>query len=136
MRLRNRFLLGSVLPTVLLVVGLSLLLATGIGKREAPAIVFFASLFAVPAVLLLNCWVLFIAWSSSTRIALAAAVLPGLFALGALLAIHSTGGWQQLGMAVLMPFLPVPMRHLELLAGLWAVALVIVLLWAHRIETK
>ena len=101
--------------------------------REAPMIVFFAALSAVPAVVLLNSWVLFVPWQRRASLLAAAAVLPAIFALGSALFIHGTGRWQELGMSPLVPFLMVPMRGLGMMTALWALAVVALLLAAQRL---
>lgn len=84
MPLHAKILFGLVLPAAALVVAVALVLATGRGKRQAPAILFFASLVALPGLLLFNCWTMFVAWSSRVRLVLSAAALPAFFVLGAL----------------------------------------------------
>lgn len=127
---RTRFWLGSVLPVLILVGLVALLIATGIGRREAPMIVFFASLVAVPGLVLANCWTLFIAWTSRVRLLLSAAALPALFFLGALLFTHGASRWQEAGMLVLAPFMHIPMHNIGWLAVAWLAALVGLLLSA------
>lgn len=131
-----RFWLGSVVPSLGLGVVVALLLTTGAGKREAPTIVFFASLIAVPALVLLNGWVLFVEWRRRSRLIASASVLPAVVALGCLLFVHGSGRWQELGMLPLVPFLMVPMRGLSMLAAAWALALVVLVVAARRMATK
>jgi len=130
MPLRTKFWLGLVLPAATLVVAIALVLASGRGRREAPAIVFFASLVAVPALVLVNCWTLFVAWSSRVRLVLSSAALPALFVLGAVAFVHGADGWQKAGMLVLAPFMHFPMRHVGLLAAAWLGAVLGLLLTA------
>jgi uncharacterized membrane protein (Fun14 family) len=132
----TRFWLGSFLPALALGAIVGLLIATGEGRREAPMIVFFASLVAVPALALLNSWVLFVNWYQRSRLVASASVLPGVFALGCILFIHGSGRWQELGMLPLLPFLMVPMNGLGTLAVLWAVALAALLIAARRLDAS
>jgi hypothetical protein len=114
---------------------IGLLLITGDGKREAPMIVFFASLVAVPAVILLNCWVLFVSWRRPSRLLASALVLPALVLLGSVLFIHGSESWQELGMLLLAPFLMVPMNSLGLVAILWLLAIVVLVYLAKHLST-
>jgi hypothetical protein len=134
--IRTRFWLGSILPALILVGLVALLLATGRGRREAPMIVFFASLVAIPGLVLANCWTLFVRWSSPVHLALSAAALPSLFLLGAVLFVHGTGRWQEVGMLVLAPFLHIPLSHIGWLAAAWLAALVGLLLSAKQVAMR
>lgn len=136
MPLRFKFWLGLILPGAVLVAVVAFLLVTGSGKREAPAIVFFASLVAVPALVLANCWTLFVDWSSRVSLVLSAAVIPALFVLGALLFIHGAGRWQEAGIILLAPFLHLPMRHIGWLAMGWVAALAGLLLAARYLAAR
>jgi hypothetical protein len=129
----GRFLLGAVLPALALAAVVGLLIATGGGLREAPMIVFFAALFAVPAVVLLNCWVLFVSWPRRTPLVGSGLLLPAIFALGSALFIHGSGRWQEIGMLPLVPFMMAPTRGLGILAVVWALAVVALLLVAQRL---
>jgi hypothetical protein len=133
-RLSTKFWLGAVIPTIGLALVVAAAIATGRGKSEAPIVLFFASLFAVPAVLLLNCWVLFVAWSSRIRMLAAACAIPAVVGFGALLTVHGTGRWQDAGMFMLLPFLAVPATYPRAVAAVWAVALLVVLLVARAVQ--
>jgi hypothetical protein len=131
-----RFWLGSILPAVALAGVVGLLVTTGAGKREAPMIVFFASLIAVPGIVLLNGWVLFVPWRRRASLVAAASVLPAIVALGCALFVHGSGRWQELGMLPLAPFLLVPTTRLGTFAVLWVLAIVALLLTARHIAAK
>lgn len=134
--IRTRFWLGTILPALVLVVLTSLLLATGGGRGEAPMIVFFASFMAIPGLVLANCWTLFIAWQSRVRLAMSAAALPALFWLGALLFVHSTGRWREVGVLALSPFLSIPMGHTAWLAAAWLATLMVLLFLAKYFAAR
>jgi len=127
----TRFWLGSVLPALALGLFIALVLATGQGRQEAPIILFFASLVAVPMVVLLNCWVLFVNWRLRLRLVASACVLPALIGIGSLLFVHGAGRWQDAGLVVLLPFLMVPMRGIGVLTALWTVSIAGLLLAAR-----
>lgn len=129
----ERFWLGPVLSALAMGAVVCMVIVTGAGTREAPMIVFFASLVAVPVVALLNCWVLFVRWQRRALLVLSASVLPAIFAIGCGLLVHGSGRWQEFGMLLLAPFLAVPMRGLGTLAVLWTLAMVALLLTARRI---
>lgn len=131
-----RFWLGSVIPSLVLAMLVGLLLATGNGKREAPLMVFFTSLFAVPAIILLDCWVLFVNWQKRSLLIAAGAAIPAIYLFGCLLFIHGSGSWQALGMLALLPFMSVPMRDLGTLTALWVLAIVALLIMARRMTTN
>jgi hypothetical protein len=97
-------------------------------------LVFFTSLVAVPAVLLLNCWVLFVAWSSLTRLLVAACAIPAFVSMSAVLVVHGTGHWQEAGMIMAYPFLLIPVTYPKAVGALWAVVLLIVLLLARAVQ--
>lgn len=131
-----RFLLGSILPAFLLGLCFLIILAGGRGKGEAPMVVFFASLVAVPAVILLNCWVLFIPWHSLLRLFAFASILPAIITLGSALFVYGSGFLQNSGLVVLLPFLCVPMRGLRLLTTVWAIAVASLLFTAWRVDAR
>lgn len=128
-----RFWLGAVLPAVALGLLIALVVATGQGRREAPMILFFASLVAVPAVMLVNSWVLFVDWASRSRLLAAALVIPAVVGVGGVLVVHGTGRWHQLGMLVLLPFLKVPLTYPRVALALWLLAVVAAFLAAKRV---
>ena len=102
LRVSTKFWLGAVTPAIGLALVVAAALATGQGKAEAPLLLFFASVVAVPGVLLLNCWVLFVAWSSRIRMLVAACAMPALVGLGALLVVHGTGHWREAGIFIFL----------------------------------
>jgi hypothetical protein len=134
LRLSTKFWLGAVIPAIGLALLMTAVIASGRGKGEAPMLVFFTSLAAVPAVLLLNCWVLFVAWSSLTRLLVAGCAIPAFVSMGAVLLVHGTGRWGEAGMIVLYPFLLIPVTYPRAVGSLWAVVLLIVLLVARAVQ--
>jgi hypothetical protein len=99
-------------------------------------IVFFASLTAVPALVLLNCWVLFVDWPRRFLLVASASVLPAVLALGCILFVHGSGRWQELGLIPLVPFLMVPMNGLGTLGVLWALSIALLLIAAQRVVAR
>jgi hypothetical protein len=125
----TRFWLGSVLPALALALLIALVVTTGRGRQEAPMVLFFASLFAVPLVVLLNCWV---NWRLRLRLVASASVLPAIVGIGSVLFVHGAGRWQEAGMLILLPFLAVPMRGIGVMTALWAISIAGLLLAARR----
>ena len=134
LRLSTKFWLGAVLPAIGLALVVAAAIATGRDRAEAPMLLFFASLVAVPGVLLLNCWVLFVAWSSGIRMLVAACAIPALVGLGSLLVVHGTGHWQEAGFAILLPFLMVPITYPRTVGAAWVLLLLVVLLIARGVQ--
>jgi hypothetical protein len=134
----SRFWFGALIPTVVLAAMLAGVLATGSGKREAPIVVFFASLVAVPATLLANQWTLFVQWRSCGSALLAGLVIPAVLVLAAMLGIHGSGRVQAAGFLVWLPFIAVPTRTstLQLLALIWAVMLLAAFVAAWRLQRR
>jgi hypothetical protein len=95
-------------------------------------VLFFASLFAVPLVMLLNCWVLFVNWRLRLRLVASASVLPAIVGIGSVLLVHGAGRWREAGMLILLPFLAVPMRGIGVMTALWAISIAGLLLAARR----
>jgi hypothetical protein len=134
LRLSTKFWLGAVVPAIGLALVFAAAIASGRGKGEAPMLVFFVSLVAVPAVLLLNCWVLFVAWSSPMRMLTAASMIPAVVGIGAVLVVHGTGRWVEAGMFLLFPFLLIPETNPRAVGAVWAVMLLVVLLAARAVQ--
>lgn len=125
----TRFWLGAVIPTAGLALVFAATIASGHGRAEAPLLLFFTSLVAVPAVLLLNCWVLFVAWSSRLSMLVAAGTIPAIVGLSGVLVVHGTGHWQEAGVYMLLPFLAIPITYPRAIGAMWAAGLLAVL-WA------
>ena len=136
LRLSTKFWLGAVIPAIGLALVVTVELATGQGEAEAPMLLFFASLVAVPGVLLLNCWVLFVAWSSRIRMLVAACAIPALVGLGAVLLLHGTGHWREVGIVILLPFQMVPMIYPRVVGAVWVLLLLAVLLAARAVQRR
>jgi hypothetical protein len=134
LRVSTKFWLGAFIPAIGLALVVAAALATGHDKAEAPMLLFFASLVAVPGVLLLNCWVLFVAWSSGIRMLAAACAIPAVVGLGSLLVVHGTGRWQEAGIAILLPFLMVPITYARTVGAVWVLLLLVVLLVAGAVQ--
>ena len=130
----TKFWLGVVIPAIGLALVVTAALATGQGKAEAPMLLFFASLVAVPGVLLLNCWVLFVAWSSRIRMLVAACAIPAVVGLGALLVVHGTGHWQEAGLFIFLPFQMVPITYPRAVGAVWILLLLLAVLAARAVQ--
>ena len=130
----TRFVLGSLVPSVLLALCIVLIVVSG--KGEPPMIVILASLFVVPGVMLLNCWVLFVDWQHRYRLVVSAAVLPAIVILGSILFVHGGGRWWEAGVLILLPIQMVPVQSLGALTGLWALGIAGLLFAAWRLNSK
>ena len=87
----GRFWLGVALPTLLLVLFLLFLVfVTGHGKGAGPASVFVLSFFAVPIMLIVNCWVLFVRWQDRGWLFAAGTALPLCVGFAAAYMIHGS----------------------------------------------
>jgi hypothetical protein len=126
--------LGSVVPALFLSLCIALIVVSG--RDEAPMIVMFASLFAVPAVILLNGWVLFVDWQRRSRLVASASVLPTMIIIGSVLFVHGAGRWRDAGLLILLPFQIVPMQSLGTLTVLWAIGIAGLLFTAWRIAAR
>ena len=72
-----RFWLGVALPTLIFVFFiLFLVFATRLGQGFGPAGVLVLSVFALPVMVLVNCWVLFVNWRSRGLLFAAGLTLP------------------------------------------------------------
>jgi hypothetical protein len=121
-----RFWFGVVQPTALLAFWIAAVIATGQGKEWAPAGLLIASLAALPAIMLVNCYVLFVAWKSRARMLLAAHAIPGAMALASLAFVHGTPDVREWGALALAPLAAVPggaLRHPVAAFALWALAI-------------
>lgn len=130
----TKFWLGAVMPTIALALIVAATVAGGHDRGEAPLLLFFASLGALPAVLLLNSWVLFVAWSSRVSMMIAAFTIPAIVALSGVLVVHGTGHWHEAGIFMLLPFLAIPVTSPRALGIAWAVGLLVVLWAAHAVQ--
>jgi hypothetical protein len=122
----SRFWLGVVQPTALLALWVAAVIATGQGREWAPATLLIASLAALPAIMLVNCYVLFVDWKSRARMVLAAHAIPGAMVLAALAFVHGTPDVQQWGALALAPLAALPggaLRHPVAALALWALAI-------------
>ena len=130
----TRFVLGSVVPAVFLTLCIVLIVVGG--KGVAPMIVMLASLFAVPGVMLLNCWVLFVDWQRRYRLVVSAAVLPAILIVGSVLFVYGGGRWLAAGLLILLPIQMVPIQSLGILTTLWGLGIAGLLFTAWRISSK
>lgn len=75
--LASKFWLGIAFPLLLFVLFiLFIVFAIRLGQGFAPAFVFVLSVYAVPVMLLVNCWVLFVDWRSRGRLFAAGLAMP------------------------------------------------------------
>jgi len=130
-----RFWLGMVLPTACLVV-VTILLATiaGKGREFAPIVLLLVSLVIVPATMLANGWLLFVAWRRGPFVA-AAFVLPTLVAIGMAAFLQSPHYDRGIAAAVLDPFLTVlqaASKHPVIALMVWVLAIAALILLARR----
>jgi hypothetical protein len=72
-----RFWLGVALPTLIFVFFiLFIVFAARVGQGFAPVVVLLLSAYALPVILLVNCWVLFVDWSSRKLLIAAGLAVP------------------------------------------------------------
>ncbi len=131
-----RFWGGLILSTALMI-GMILLftLATGQGREWEPLAAFMISFVAVPLVMLVNCWVLFVSWRSKTLLVLASQVVPLFLVTAILLSVHGYGRLHDVGVILLAPFFSLGqgIGLFPLLAFcLWLTVMAAVLYLAHR----
>jgi hypothetical protein len=135
----GRFWWGVALPTLGLALFIVLIVATGRGKEWAPMVAFFASFVAVPATMLINCWVLFVNWKNRGSFYLGASAIPAVVGIGMSLSVHGTGASQTFGAAVLAPILVVfgaAARFPRSAFALWIVAMIALYLGARALESR
>lgn len=124
---------GVILPALMLCGWVVLLMATT--REFMPLLLLVLAIVVVPAVMLANCWTLFVAWRGSLPLLLAGLAIPAL--AGAVLTtfVHGRGAAQRMAEAVLTPFGVALKAGGELLLALlatWLLAMAGLFLWARR----
>jgi len=124
---------GVVLPALMLCGWVALLMATA--TEFMPLLLLVLAIVVVPAVMLANCWTLFVAWRGSLPLLLAGFAIPALSAAVLTTFAHGRGAAQRIAEAVLAPFGVALKAGGELLLALlaaWLLAMAGLFLWARR----
>ena len=123
------------LPTACLAIFILLLVTLGgKGKEFAPFLLLLISIVAVPATMLANGWVLFMAWRRGSLVA-GAFVLPTIVAIAMALFLQAPHHDRGLPAAILAPclaLLEAVSKHPVIAFAAWALSLVALILLARR----
>jgi hypothetical protein len=135
-----RFWLGVALPTLVLVLFiLFLVFATGYGRESAPVVVIILSFVALPATMLVNCWVLFVTWSDRALLFAAGLAVPLYVGCGMAIFVHGTTNDENVGLIMLAPFfmiLGAGTRHPLALFAIWALGIIAFILRVRALAHK
>jgi hypothetical protein len=124
---------GVVLPALMLCGWVVLLMATA--REFMPLLLLVLSIVVVPAVMLVNCWTLFVAWRGSLPLLLVGLAIPAFAGAVLTMFIHGRGAAKRAAEAVLTPFGIVLKAGGDLLLALlavWLLAMAGLFLWARR----
>jgi hypothetical protein len=115
------------------------LVATGHGRESAPAVALIVSLFALPATMLANCWVLFVAWSDRTLLFAAGLAVPCYVGCGMAIFVHGAPNDENVGLLMLAPFFMIPSevtRHPLAVLAVWLLGMIALILRARALAYK
>jgi hypothetical protein len=104
-------------------------------REFTPLLLLVLSIVAVPAVMLVNCWTLFVSWRGSLPLLLAGLAMPALAGAVFTMFVHGRGVAKRAAEAALAPFgalLKAGGDFLLALLAVWLLAMAGLFLWARR----